>query len=542
MFVRVSSPFRFETKLTEIVHRKLRIPLSFAMICACALLSACGTSGSSNSGSLHGTVSNSDNPMVAQYVVGSGCTGQVSVEFGPDTNYGRSTAAYPITAFQPLTILVAGMRASTTYHMRAQRVCGADTATSEDTTFTTGAPPSLPFPGTQVTRAAGSTAAAESPGIELLDTIGPTANQIQAFFTDRDGYPIWYYSVGQDFFPFTFKLMSNGHILFSLASNSGDSRLREVDLAGHAIRELDILDLQQRALAAGIDFVPTGFHHDFLLLDNGHIIVLLTQTKDFTDLPGYPGTTTVIGDALIDLDENWNPVWAWNGFDHPDHLDVNRHLFGLPDWTHANAVIYSPTDGNLIMSMRHQSWVLKIDYANGAGSGNVLWRLGYQGDFALTKDGAPTDDPSEWFSFQHYPSIVDQTGSQTTFTIWDNGDFRPLDTSGTTCTIPGPPSCYSRATVYQVDDSAMVANLAWTDLPGNFSVWGGSINQLSNGNIEFDMNAPANAPEAASASVIQEVTQTSTPTVIWKMDVALPMNAYRAYRVPSLYPGVTWQY
>jgi hypothetical protein len=88
----------------------------------------------------------------------------------------------------------------------------------------------------------------------------------------------------------------------------------------------------------------------------------------------------------------------------------------------------------------------------------------------------------------------------------------------------------------------MVANLAWTDLPGNFSLWGGSINQLSNGNIEFDMNAPANAPDAASASVVQEVTQTATPTVIWKMNVALPMNAYRAYRVPSLYPGVTWQF
>jgi arylsulfate sulfotransferase len=539
MFVPVSSPFRFETKLTGIAHRKFRIALSVPIVCACALLAACGTSGSSNTGSFHGTISSSANPMVAQYTVGSGCTGQVTVEFGPDTNYGRSTAAYPINAFQPLTILVAGMRASTAYHMRAQRVCGGDTATTEDQTFTTGAPPSLPFPATPVTRAPGSTSAAESPGIELVDTIGPAAHQIQAFFTDRDGNPIWYYNVDPDFYPFTFKLLSNGHILFILASNAGDTRLREVDLAGNTIRDLDITVLQGRAQAAGLNFVPQGFHHDFLALENGHLIILVTQTKDFADLPGYPGTTTVIGDGLIDLDENWNPVWAWNGF---DYLDVNRHLFGLPDWTHANAVVYSPTDGNLIMSMRHQSWVLKINYANGSGTGNVLWRLGYQGDFALTNNGVPTDDPSEWFSFQHYPSIVDQNGSQTTLAIWDNGDFRALDTSGATCLIPGPPACYSRATVFQVDDSAMVANLAWTDLPGNFSLWGGSINQLSNGNIEFDMNAPANAPDAASASVVQEVTQTATPTVIWKMNVALPMNAYRAYRVPSLYPGVTWQF
>ena len=35
----------------------------------------------------------------------------------------------------------------------------------------------------------------------------------------------------------------------------------------------------------------------------------------------------------------------------------------------------------------------------------------------------------------------------------------------------------------------MVADLDWYDLPGYFGVWGGSINQMSNGNIEFDVNA-----------------------------------------------------
>jgi hypothetical protein len=43
-------------------------------------------------------------------------------------------------------------------------------------------------------------------------------------------------------------------------------------------------------------------------------------------------------------------------------------------------------------------------------------------------------------------------------------------------------------------------------------------------------------------SEVQEVTQTSPPIVVWKMDILFPMSAYRAYRVPSLYPGVSWQY
>jgi arylsulfate sulfotransferase len=517
-------------------YTNVRGTILIAVAALCVFFSACGSGGSQSGNSLlHATVSSTQNPLVAQVQVGSGCSGQAMVEFGPDTTYGRNTSWYPVTAFQLLTIQVAGMRASTSYHMRVDRQCGDTTSTGDDTTFTTGAPPSTPFPAIQVSRPNPPSTGSENPGIELVDLIAPTSNQIQALFTDRDANPIWYYQLDPTYYPYTFKLLSNGHFLFSMANASGDSLIREVDLAGNNIRELDITVLQQKMQTGGFNFVPTSYHHDFLQLDNGHFIVLVNVVQSFTDLQGYPGTLQVVGDALIDLDEDWNPVWAWNGF---DHLDVNRHLAGLPDWTHSNALVYSPNDGDLLLSMRHQSWVLKIDYNNGSGTGNVLWKLGYQGDFSL----AQGDDPSLWFSFQHFPSLISQSGSQTTLAIWDNGDFRPLDTSGTVCAIPGPPNCYSRATVFQVDESAMVANLEWQYLPDLFGNWGGSINQLGNGNIEFDVNAPLVPPSPNVASEIQEVTQTATPQVVWKMDLPVPMNAYRAYRVPSLYPGVSWQY
>ena len=169
------------------------------------------------------------------------------------------------------------------------------------------------------------------------------------------------------------------------------SLIREVDLAGNTIREMPINTLGAKMQAAGFDFVPQSYTHDFVPLANGHLVVLANFAKNFTNLPGYPGSSAVVGDGIVDLDENWNPVWAWNSF---DYLDVNRHLNGLPDWTHSNALLYSPVDGNLLLSMRHQSWVLKIDYNNGAGAGDVIWRLGYQGDFALTQGGVPTDDPA----------------------------------------------------------------------------------------------------------------------------------------------------
>jgi arylsulfate sulfotransferase len=481
------------------------------LLTVCSVLAACG-SGNGPMSEPTVAIAKTQNPLVAVYTLTPICQGQAMVEFGTDTTYGRSTAWYPTQVFTA-TILVAGMKASTMYHMRSQYQCNNSTfiGTTGDQTFTTGALPSIP----------------------LIDAAAPSGI-MKAVITDRDANPIWYYDTGvaQGFWPYTYKLLPNGHMIFSITKTVAQgTTLREVDLAGNTIREMNTGVLAQKMQQAGFSFQISGYHHDLLPLANGHLIVLGNYYEPFTDLPGYPGVTNVLGDAIVDLDPNWNPVWAWSAF---DHLDVNRHLNGLPDWTHANALVYSPNDGNLLLSMRHQSWVIKIDYNNGAGAGDVLWKLGYQGDFSL-----PTDDPAEWFSFQHYPWILSQSGPQTTLAIWDNGDNRVLNSSGEICGVPGSVACYSRATIFQIDESTKAATLLWDDLPGAFSFFAGSINQLANGNVEFDMNAPSGFPFAAQ---VQEVTHTADPQIVWQMTVPFPTYAYRAYRIPSLYPGVSWNY
>jgi hypothetical protein len=325
--------------------------------------------------------------------------------------------------------------------------------------------------------------------------------------------------------------MQNGHYILNLGT-----ALQEVDLACNPIRTVSLAQVNQSLQANGYSFTippPLGapggspFHHDMLVLPNGHWIGLCQVTKTFTDLAGYSGTTEVVGDALVDIDPSGNVEWAWSAF---DHLDVNRHLQGLPDWTHSNALVYTP-DGNLLLSMRHQSWVLKIDYANGAGSGDILWKLGGEGDFTLLGG-----DPSQWFYAQHYPNLLNTNGSQMTLAIWDNGNLR-IDSDDIACGPTAPsPACYSRATMFEVDESTFVANLLWQDLPGFYSFWGGSIGILDNGNVEFDMTDPSNS----FASKIMEVTQTDSPQTVWQMNIT-GENAYRGYRIPSLYPGVTWQ-
>jgi hypothetical protein len=422
------------------------------------------------------------------------------------------------------------MKPSTTYHMRAKIIsAGSVIWSDQDRIFTTGSLPE-PAPTMIVTRTpAPALHATENPGVELVAfSPQPNTNVLEAFVADRDGNPIWYYdppgTVG------FLKPMPNGHILVDLTLND-TNLIREIDLAGKKIRELPSQALQQALLNIGQSWTVQNFSHDFVPLDNGHLIVLLQISKDFTNLSGYPAgsTTTVLGDALVDLDPSWNPVWAWSTF---DHLDVNRRPMLFPDWTHSNAVLYNPEDGNLLLSIRHQHWVVCIDYQNGGGSGDILWKLGNQGDFTLTN----STDSDDWFFAQHFPSFVNHNGTQMTLALFDNGDDR-TNNQGTVCGNPNAPACYSRATILQLDRSTMQAQLLWQDLPGFYSFWGGAINELQNGNVEFEMSAPFQKPILGSR--VMEVAQTIDQEVVWQMDL-LAGSSYRTYRIPSLYPGVTW--
>lgn len=317
-------------------------------------------------------------------------------------------------------------------------------------------------------------------------------------------------------------------VLFVGASGPGGV-VREVDLTGKTIQEFTVADLNTWLSAANITWTANAIHHDFVELPNGHLLLLVNINKDYSDLPGYPGTTTVLGDAVVDLDQNFNPVWTWSSF---DHLDVNRHPMQFPDWTHSNAILYSADDGNIVLSMRHQSWILKIDYANGTGTGNVLWKLGYQGDFTLLDSTTPAD----WFFAQHFANIISpNTTGDIQVAMFDNGDNRVLDSSGTTCGSAGAAACYSRPAIFEVNETALTAQVQWFYIVP-YSFWGGVIQELPNSDMFFDITTPADNPTGAR---VMEVTQEASPQVVWQVDVN-GQNSYRTIHLPSLYPGVQW--
>ncbi len=488
------------------------------------------------------TVTATPNPLVAAYSITPRQPGTVLVEFGKDQTYGLSTSPQTV-AGTPLIILVAGMQASTTYHMRAVLTTpSGDKIYDPDRIFTTGKIPANTLPTVTAGPIGGST---PQPGVEFID---PILGYNKPFVTDLNGNVIWYYSF-PDAQPasllYPIRLLSNGHMacLIAPASQSVATNpttpvpsgslvvLREFDLTGTTVRQLTMAQLNQRMAAAGFNVTLQLFSHDFQQLANGHWLVIANTVKSFTNLTGLPGTTDVTGDVVVDLDANWNPVWYWNEF---DHFDVNRHPFMFPDWTHTNAVTYSPDDGNFIVSIRHQNWVVKVDYRDGAGTGNVIWKLGEGGDFKLLNGVDPTD----WFYAQHN-SVFASPNTTGTFNLvlMDNGDDREFP-AGVQCGASGAPPClYTTVPVMQINETAKTASFLFRQvLPTSlYNSFAGNAEVLDNTNVEYDLNGPANT----TSSSVQEVTQTANPQTIWQMSLPTTNN-YRAYRMPSLYPGVQW--
>lgn len=486
-----------------------------------------------------GTITPTGNTLVATYSITPPSDAQLFVNFGPDTTYGRETSKQPTPAGGgPVSTFVAGMRASTPYHFQGVvQFTDGTTFTDADQIFTTGAlPPALVIPITASTTA-GMT---PQPGIEMLDllAIGGTVA------TDLDGSVIWYYPYNEAGGTLLqpIRALDNGHFLLLLAPNSGialsgmipptaTNEIREVDLAGNTIRSLLFSDLNTKLSAPPFNINSLLVHHDVIVTPNGHWIFLVALKKDFTDLPGLPGVTTVLGDAIVDVDSDMNPVWTWNTF---DHLDINRQPFGFPDWTHANALNMT-SDGNLLLSIRHQNWIIKIDYNNGAGTGDIIWHLGVGGEFTLVGGS----DPIDWFSTQHGPDFFTAASTGTfDLGVMDNGDARAYP-GGETCQTAGFTVCpHTAVPIYHIDETAMTATLVFDDVLSQYSNFGGNITALANGNVEFDLCSDTTAPGGIGAAAF-EVTRTATPQVVWKLNVTTK-NAYRAFRMPSLYPGVQW--
>ncbi len=453
------------------------------------------------------TVSPTSNPLVALYSAPSSEGGTMFVEFRPLGSDGpwSKTDALPIESGLSTNFLVAGMLADATYEMRHVIDDGSASAAIA---FTTGAlPTNLNFPSFSIDQAPTDEADLTQNLVVHFGLLQPPGT-INTLATDRDGNIAWYFdSVAQAFPNIGLSIAPGGSVL--LASYQDGHRLREVDLAGNTIWETNIGAVNAQLAKLGQDSI-VSFHHDAERLPNGKTAVLANGLRTI-DVDGTP--TEYLGDMVLVFNENLEVEWVWDAF---DWLDTNRLPingdFGPEDWMHSNAVSWSPADGNLVISVRHQNWVIKIDYANGTGDGHVVWRLGEDGDFTLN-----SSDPSPWFSYQHDANYVDNT----TLIIFDNGNTRRLLDD----------EAHSRGQAFVLDEAMMQASLVLNADLGGFAVALGSAQRLPNGNFVFNSGI-----EAHTIEVLPDESTAFQQT----MAIQGRGLQYRSYIYDTLYGRPTW--
>jgi arylsulfate sulfotransferase len=475
-----------------------------------------------------GTLAATNNPLVASYTVTVPQASTVQINFGTTTAYGLNTWTQTATGGGgDTTVFVAGMRPSTTYHLQATiKLATGQSITDTDRTFTTGALAAGVAPNIQIVTAKGPGTA---PGVEMIDivSLATVSSTLGALVTDLDGNIIWFYQLNTGELPFPIKPLPNGNMLLTI--NGSANEVREVDLAGDILFKVTSAQVNQELTRLNAGFGVENFHHDVQKLANGHYLILTNYTKTVTDTPGFD---KVIGDVIVDWDPKASQIaWYWNTF---DHLALTHDPVSNSDWTHANAVVYSPDDGNIIMSMRNQNWVIKINYQDGAGDGSILWHLGPGGDFKLPAG----KDPIEWNYGQHFPSAVSpNSAGNFQLMLFNNGNNRLLNSANQVCGTTGAGPCYSSVPIYNLSESAKTADIASEIvLAPTYSTCCGDANIMSNGDVEYDVAMDVNTP---NTSYIEESVPGATPTLTWRMNVVNSL-VYRGFRINSLYPGVTW--
>ncbi len=486
-------------------------------------------------------VSPTSHPLIALYSAPPCPAGQqVRVRF-------RDSSASPwqITPFKSCTGLsvnffIVGMRPSTTYNLQQDLYNGPFNHPGPSISFTTGAVPSsvlASIPNHFIVKP-------EQPPTSLSYPVVWRSGGGGTAYDSQDNL-IWYLaSAAPGYYNAVTRPLPGGNLtaIFNRTTSvcpqtgqlcSDGFYLREYSPIGTLVRETnaDRLNESVNALAAAQGRQPLNLHyinHEGYRLANGYTATLI-ENEQIADQGSGP--QDVLGDAVVVLDRDFQAVWYWNSF---DHLDIKRKAVlndvctpgqgGCPiisnrqsngqyysvanDWTHCNSVSYDSVDGNLLLSSRHQAWVLKLAYNNGSGDGHIVWRLGQGGDFRLA-DGFSTD---AWFSYQHDARFA----ANGLLTLFDNSNVLTAQTGAN-----------SRGQAWQLDQKNLVATPTVNIDLGYISYAVGSAELLSNGNYSFG----AGIINGSFAQILEFNPTTGALVSSRQLDAL----SYRDYRLHSMY-------
>ncbi len=324
------------------------------------------------------------------------------VQFGVDPTYGTVT---------PLEATPTTTHSATLYGIPPETVCHfavqSGATTSADQTITTGRLPNgVPsfVTDTPVT----------DPNVGpflLTSTVNLPADKSTVVILDLTGAPVWYGQAGAGVT--SVRLRSDGGGVY-FVTNSIDDR------GANAIVSMDF-DGTTTSVS-----VPEA-HHDVIEGPDGGWVTFQTVYQVINGV-------NVAGDDLVEVAADGTTRVVWDAFQNLDVVENagwnESQIAGAADWTHANGLVYDPSDDSYVISLYFTEQVIKIDRATGA----MDWILG-------GTDSNFTFATGEEFGPQHAPELTPDG-----IRLFDNRSF----TYG------------SRMTEYALDQTAGTASLTWS--------------------------------------------------------------------------------
>jgi hypothetical protein len=263
------------------------------------------------------------------------------------------------------------------------------------------------------------------------------------------------------------RLKPDGNLLVTIV----DGLLLEMTLAGEIRRQWYAAG-RYRDRAPPKDAIRVEaetFHHGVNLGPDGNMLLLSMEIREFDNWPSSVadpnaprGRAKIVGDIVMEVQPDGSKANEWRIL---DLLDPYRLTYGsrakywvqrgypdTNDWCHANGTAYVAADDSILVSLRTQDCIVKIDRK----SGDLRWILGAPGnwkapwsDKLLTPDGTLT-----WQCHQHDCSVTPSG----TILCFDNGNHRAQPFGRP---IP-PEDNFSRTVEFAVDEARGTVRQVWS--------------------------------------------------------------------------------
>jgi len=363
----------------------------------------------------------------------------------------------------------------------------------------------------------------------LVDTLPPPPITIDSVNNPGPGYifmATWDRNVPHLYGNFIFILDSAGHIVDSVRIKGApfDFKIQPNGLLSYALGDFALNvprpgeELQYMVLDSNLAVVDSfkmknGYvtdFHEFLMLPNGHVMMMSYHTIIFdmsTIVPGGQTNAELVINIMQEQDTDRNVVFEWRNIDYIPITDSDLDLTASRiNYSTLNGFDFDD-DGNILASFRNHSEIMKISRA----TGEILWRMGSpRGEFTFV--GEHEENAPYYFARQH--NI--HRSSNGNITLFDNGEFHD------------PP--YSRGVEYELDEINKVATLvSEVRYPnGNiFTATAGNAQQFSNGDWFIGYGVPH--PQHVKRNAVEY-----HPDGSIALELSLPSGvlAYRTYKLP----------